>query len=277
MQPGGSTARPAAPEPRALGGAARPDPGADEQGVAGGDPHPRLLLPRFQVLDVDRRPRLQVRHAPQPRDVDEDAARHDAALQVVDGVLLVPVLDHGVGVRRIAVVEDAVVVDVGERVEMGMGDAVVLDRDSVRADPDHLVLVGRRVVDGLDGVGVAGQGHGDAVLDQRHRLQALRGGDEVHRADLVVGAPPPPVGQLRLPPLVLRLGHRPVVSGRLGRRLRCRQRRRQHDQQQHAHCHLHCVPPGTDCSRMRGGLLSGGRQSRRGAIPASGVRGRGTA
>ena len=242
VQPRGPAPRPAAAQPRALGGATGPDAGADEQGVAGGDPHARVLLPRLEVLDVDRRPRLQVRHALQPGDVDEDAAGHDAALQVVDGVLLVPVFHDGVGVGRVAVVEDAVVVDVGEGVEMGVGDAVIPDGDAVRADADHLVLVGIGVVDGLDGVGVAGQRHGYAVLDQGHRLQPLGGRDEVQRPDLVVGAPPPPVGELRLPLFVLRLGDRTIVTGGLSRRLGCRQRCRQQDGHR-AHCLLHRVSP----------------------------------
>src|SRR5687768_6535818 len=76
----------AAPQPWPLSLAARPHAGTDEQRVTRSDLHAGALFPGLQVLDVDRRARLEERHALQPRDVDQHAAREDAVLEVVDRV-----------------------------------------------------------------------------------------------------------------------------------------------------------------------------------------------
>ena len=85
-----SPARPRSHGPELL--ATRPDAGTDEQRIARGDLDAGLLLPGFEVLDVDRRARLQIRHALEPRNVDQDPAREDAVLDIEDRILRVAVL-----------------------------------------------------------------------------------------------------------------------------------------------------------------------------------------
>ena len=114
--------------------------------------------------------------------------------------------DRGL-LRLVAVVEHALLVDVGERVEVRVGDAVITHGDPVGGDALHRDLVRLRIVDGLYGIGVRGQRHGHAVADERGSLPPLLGRDEVQRADLVGRAPAPPVGQLRLPARVLLGGY----------------------------------------------------------------------
>ena len=103
---------------RAERGATRPDAGSHEERIPRRHADARLLLPCLEILDVDRRSRFEIGHALQPWNVNEDAARDDAVLDVVDRILLMTLLDHRVCVRRVAVVEDALLVDVGERIEM---------------------------------------------------------------------------------------------------------------------------------------------------------------
>ena len=117
-------------------------------------------------------------------------------------------------IRRVAVVEHAVGIDVRKRVEMGVRDAVIAHRNPIRPDPEHGVLIRIRIVDGLQGVGVAGQRDGKTLLHQGGRLPALRRRDEIQRPDLIVLAPPSPVRKLLLPAIVFRLGHNAIRSGR---------------------------------------------------------------
>ena len=62
----------------------RPHARADKQGIAGPHFHPGLLLPGLQIFHVDRRALFQIRYALQARDVDEDAACEDPALEIVN-------------------------------------------------------------------------------------------------------------------------------------------------------------------------------------------------
>src|SRR5947209_14130506 len=95
----------AAAQPWTHGLPARPHAGAHEQRVAARYPDARLPFPCLQVLDIDRRTRLQIRNAFQPRNVEQDAARENPALEIVDGILRVATLQHRVGIWLVAVVE----------------------------------------------------------------------------------------------------------------------------------------------------------------------------
>ena len=89
MKPGGLPAVRASAQPGPDGLASRPHAGPHEQRVASRHLHARLLLPRLEILDVDRRAGLQIRHALQARDIDQNSAREDAVLDVVNRVLRV--------------------------------------------------------------------------------------------------------------------------------------------------------------------------------------------
>src|SRR5207249_3445810 len=99
--------------------AIRPDAGANEERVSRTDFHPGLFLPRLNVLDVNRRSRLEVLETLQARNVDKDAAGENAVLDVDQRVARVPVvLLDLLGVRSVPVEEYALVVDVRQGVEM---------------------------------------------------------------------------------------------------------------------------------------------------------------
>ena len=126
-----------------------------------------------------------------------------------------PVLRHHGGIRRIAVVEDAVEVDMCEGIEMRMRDAVIADRDAIGTNPVHRDLVRIGIVDCFYGIDVSGQRHGDAIFHQTGRLLALRRRDQVQRANLIVFSPASPVRERLLPLFVFAVGD--DVAGR-----RCR-------------------------------------------------------
>ncbi len=69
--------------------------------------------------------------------------------------LRMAVLQDALGIGFVAVVENAVVVNVRERIEMRVRDAVRDDADTVGADGDHAVLERIGVVDRFLHVGVA--------------------------------------------------------------------------------------------------------------------------
>src|SRR6185369_12056862 len=97
-----------------------PSSGAEQDRIAGGNLHARLLFPRFQILDVYRRSRLEVRQVSESRDINEDAPCDHAILQVVDSELRAAFL--GVDVRsRVTVVGLILVEDVAKRVDMAVG------------------------------------------------------------------------------------------------------------------------------------------------------------
>src|SRR5262245_21738362 len=96
--------------------AARPAARAQQNDVAGSDLHAGFLFPRLHVLDVDRRPRLEVLDALQARDVDQNSARDDALLQVVDAELGAALVGVDVG-ARVTVVGLILVQEVTERVD----------------------------------------------------------------------------------------------------------------------------------------------------------------
>ena len=106
--------------------APRPAAGAQEDRVARTDLDAGLLLPGLEVFDEDRRARLEIRQVLQPRDVDEDAARDDAVLQVVDAEFCAALLGVHVG-ARVAVVGLVLVEDVAERVDVAVRVAVIAD------------------------------------------------------------------------------------------------------------------------------------------------------
>ena len=105
---------------------------------------PAFSFPCLQVLDIDRRTRLQIRNAFEPRNVEQDAARENPILEVVDGILLRGrSFNTAVRIGLVAVVEHAVVVDVRKQIQVRVGDPVVADPEPVVADGKHLVLVGK--------------------------------------------------------------------------------------------------------------------------------------
>ena len=71
--------------------------------------------------------------------------------------LRVAVLHDAVGVGLVAVVENAVVVNVRQRIKVGVRNAVWDDAKSVFPDGDHAVLERIGVVDGFLGVRFAGE------------------------------------------------------------------------------------------------------------------------
>src|SRR5262249_59407381 len=95
---------------------------------------------------------FEIRDALEPRNVEQDTACENAILEVMNGILLVAAFQHGVGIGLVAVIEHAVLVDVRKRIQMSVSDAMVTNADPVIADGKHLVLVGKRIVDRLDGV-----------------------------------------------------------------------------------------------------------------------------
>ena len=180
--------------------------------------HAGHLLPRLQVRDRDAGTRLQPRHALEPRDVVEHAARHQAVLHGHDGVLLRALLHRHQAVDVVAVPHLAVEEDVGEGVEVRRArpvDARVADR--VAGGPavghDHRPLDGARVVYGAVVLGVRRQRDGEALRDERGRLGPLGRRDQVGRAQLVVGTPAAPVRELGQPRVEL-LGGSRAAGGR---------------------------------------------------------------
>ena len=137
------------------------------------------------------------------RDVEEDAARGDAALE--DRVDRAPERAlGGQAVReRPAVVELAVPAHVAERVDVGDPEAVVDHVEAVEHHVHPLALGRERHVVHVHGPRdhVARERDGAALLDQPLRLRLLGGRDQVHRAELVVVPPAAPVVQLLEVPL----------------------------------------------------------------------------
>ena len=129
----------------------------------------------------------------QPRDVDQDAARDDAVLQILDAELRAALLGVDVG-ARVAVVGLLLVEDVAQRVDVAVRVAVIRDAVGVGGEAAvHRVLERARVVGRGFGERIVRQRDGDAVLGERERLPPLRLGDQVRRAELIVGSPASPV------------------------------------------------------------------------------------
>ena len=64
--------------------AARPNPSANEYGIAGQNLQSSFFQPRFDIFDVDRGARLEIFHALELRDIDEDATGEDSILEIVN-------------------------------------------------------------------------------------------------------------------------------------------------------------------------------------------------
>ena len=110
--------------PRPDGRSPRPSPRANEQSIARRHFQARHLSHASISCSVIRRS-AQIRHTLEPRNVDQDAAREDPVLEIDDRVpRMAACLHHRGRVWFVAVVENAVVVDVRQRVEVGMSDAV---------------------------------------------------------------------------------------------------------------------------------------------------------
>ena len=148
---------------------------------------------------------FEIRHTFQSRNVDQDAAGEDAILYVVDRVFRVSFLEHRFRIRRIAVIEDSVRMDVGQRIEVRMGNPVVIDRDSVLPDRQHGVLIRIPIVNSLNSINVPCEGDREALLYESRRLPSLGRRNQVQGSDLVVLAPSFPVRKLHLPAFVFRL------------------------------------------------------------------------
>ena len=104
--------------------------------------------------------RFQPRHSAQPGDVEQDAAADDAVLDELDPLRRRPC---GADAARLhAVVEQALIGDVAQRVDVRVPVAVVVDADEVLGEPDRpeaalvLVLLGHMEVGGGGRVGCRG-------------------------------------------------------------------------------------------------------------------------
>src|SRR4029453_1555330 len=156
--------------------------------------------PRFDIFDIDGRARFEILHALELRDIDEDPTSEDSILEIVNRVFGVTVcLLDLFGIRLVAVVKHAVVVDVRERVEMRMSNSVERDSDTIGTESKHLVLIWLWIIYRLFRIGVTGERDREALLDQSSSLFPLCRRDEVHRADLIVFAPAAPVIEVLLP------------------------------------------------------------------------------
>ena len=194
--------------------AAYPPPRADEQRIACRDLHARLLFPRLQVLGINRRSRLQVFDSLQPRDVDQDAAGHDAVLEVVNRIPAVAAaLRDGIRIRLVPVVEHTVVRDMRQRIEVGVRIAVI--PDLVLIDPHAQVCVPERPgrVRGFLRRHVPRQRDHEAFFREGHRLFSFRRRDQIDGSYLIIRAPASPVGQLFLPPLGILFRDDAIRSG----------------------------------------------------------------
>ena len=116
--------------PRTFLRALRPASGAEEERVAAADLDSRVLFPRFEIRGVHRRARLEIRHVLHPRQIDDDAARHDAGLLVLDAVDRAARALRDLGPRE-AVVDLALERVVAERIDVRDRRAVIPDRVQV--------------------------------------------------------------------------------------------------------------------------------------------------
>src|SRR5438034_11080070 len=64
--------------------AAGPHAGANEHGITGQYLQSSLFQPRLDIFDVDRGARLEIFHALELRDIDEDATGEDSILEIVN-------------------------------------------------------------------------------------------------------------------------------------------------------------------------------------------------
>ena len=206
--------------PRAQRRAPRPLARAQEHGVARQHLDTGLLLPRLDVREGDRGPRLEPREALETGHVDQHAARNEPILPDVDAELVAPVvvldLFPRISVVRLALVE-----------EMAQGIDMAVKGPAVHGLPDELVAVVELLEGGMDvGVGrlyqLMLQRHRPAGLDERRRLLALLGRDEVDGAELVVRPPAAPVGHFLEHPVPRLLGQHGIAAD--ARRLTLRRR-----------------------------------------------------
>ena len=179
-------------------------PGAHEEHVAGANPHALGALGGVEVCRLDGHARRNAVHAPQPRDVEQDPAGHDARAEPIDGV---PRRAAGGDRRRgKAVVEAAVVV--------GVREAVPLRRALKRHDDDVVAVAELALPDTsierahqvdrvhapvraeLRPVGAEREAEAEDLAAFHASCGAPHevGRDEVDRAALVLRSPAPPVG-----------------------------------------------------------------------------------
>ena len=202
--------------PRADGRASRPASGPDETRVARADRHAGFSFPRIQIFRIDHGIWLEVVDPFQPRDVDQDTASEDPVLEPVDAQGAATVGLHGV--LRDPVVQLAVAPGVAERIEMRVDEPVIVDGVGVRrsgaaTDAAHLLTPRAAVVNRLDLLRVTCERDRNTIPDQGDRFLPLLCRDEIQGAQLVVGAPTPPVRQLLDPGFERRFGHGPGLGG----------------------------------------------------------------
>ena len=152
-----------------------------------------MSLPGLVILDVDRGPGLEVGHALEAREVEQDPACYDATFEVFDSD---PAAPFGrVRGQGNVIVESAVVGEVAERVDVGDTVAVIGEAVGVaRETPAHDVFEGGGpVVGSRFGNRIVGEGYSDPTLDQSGCLTGLGRGNQVQCSALVVGAPAPPI------------------------------------------------------------------------------------
>ena len=204
---------------------------------------PALLLPGFEILDEDRRARLEIRQALQARDVHEDAARDVAVSEVVDARAWCSPSRCSRRRGRSRCRSDpcrgcgtACPCGCARSRDTTRGRCRSRSRGSSCARTDCRCR-GRASVSGEWARPTAWP-----LLHERRRLLPLGVGDEIQRAELVVLAPSSPVRHLlevgiELVGVVRRAGRRRswCEDHRSGRRgiLRCDWPRRIHG----GHCH----------------------------------------
>src|SRR5215467_5794983 len=210
--------------------APRPSPSADKHRVARRQLQPGLLLPRFEVFGIYRRPRLKIRHSFQRGHIHQDSAGEDPLFQRGDRELPRASLSHLL--LRVAVVHLALPEHMAECVEMRVLIAVeryleVVDAEwngtVVDAGQHHRMLVWIGVVFSLLRVCVTSERNRETVPDQRRRLFTFRGGDQVDRPELVVLAPSSPVGKLGHHSIDVSFGQTMLLLKHYARELACGQ------------------------------------------------------
>ena len=219
--------------PRAFCLPLRPAAAANEQGVAGANRDARKLLPGLEIFRINRSARLEPADVLEPRHVDEDAAGHVSRAHPVGCRFAAPGRGEGerkavIAHRRLTRLPANWTLIVAERIHVGAQAVVYRKLDDVQStshftcrwiDPGHAVHVfaeAPRIASGLlEGVDL--KCNRCAFHHEGRRLLRLLGRDEVQQPALVIFTPPPPVGQLLLPPFQLIQRNKP--RGLLGRRM----------------------------------------------------------
>ena len=164
------------------------------------------------------RPGLEVRHAFQPRNVEEDAACHDAFLEDGDPELRAAAVSADHVLEEEAVVQLPIVRDVAESIEVRedrpvKADFLLLDGDPALAEDVDLMRQRIGDVDRLLHRGVVRKRDRFCRLHERQRLLALGRCDQIRGTQLIVLPPSTRVRELGHPTLELLFAGSTVVHG----------------------------------------------------------------